>query len=546
MVQVGEGARPSTSAPASVAPVIRPRELAVGFLAVLLGVLAVSTLIAAAYAVSVPQQLDEGEPLIYGLAARIMRHEPLYQPIDRQPFVQVHYTPLYYLAVAVLHRYIGPGFAPGRLLSVASGVVAAGLVGYLAAAHVRSWWAGGFAALMFVALSFPGGPAPFLALYRVDMLGVALSLAAIAVLAHRTDRLYLVTAGILAGLALLTKQSLFAAGLAGTLWLVTVDWRRARLFGLAAVATAALPGIVLQWTSGGAFWDNVGPANPTPTGLEYGKFFVQEVLVYQGVPALLAAWFVVRGRAWRDARLRLLLLYWLASAVSLLGLFKVGANHNYWIEFAATNAVLATLAIWAALASPRPLTSPLRRLAAGVPILLLAVSLGVLTPARLLIDRSDDLVPDNWALHVAQFQDLSDGSGHFDDLVERVRGQGGIVLAESMDVAVLADQPVRFEPFAFSMLERQGRWDSQPLVNDICAGTINLLVLSYPIEVDIHPVGLKEFPMWPASVMAALRDSMQRDDIVAGHFLYRPRSPRSAGDVAACQRDAAMSRVGLT
>jgi hypothetical protein len=530
VVRVGEGLRPTTSAPAATRAISRPRAHAVGLLAVLLAVLAAATLVAAAYAVVVPEQLDEGEPLIYGLAARIIHHQPLYQPIDRQPFVQVHYTPLYYLAVAVLHRYVGPGFAPGRLLSLASGLVAAGLIGYVAAARARSWWAGGFAALMFVALAFPGGPAPFLALYRVDVLGVASSIAAIAVLAHRTDRLHLVTAGVLAGLALLTKQSLFAAAVAGTVWLATVDRRRAGLFGLAAAATVLVPGLALQWTSGGAFWDNVGPANPSPTALQYGEFFVREVLVYQGVPALLAAWFVVRGRAWRDASLRLLVLYWLASAVSIAGVFKVGANHNYWIEFAAANAVLATLAIRDALTAPRLLAAP--------PILLLALCLGVLTPARLLVDRGHELVPDNWTLHLDQFRVLAQGSGIFDELVEQVGGQQGIVLAESMDVAVLANQPVRFEPFAFSMLEQQGRWDSRPLVDDICAGKVDLLVLSYPIESDIHPVGLKEYPMWPNSVMAALRDAMRFEQIKAYHWLYRPKRPRSPADVAACQRAA--------
>jgi hypothetical protein len=177
-----------------------------------------------------------------------------------------------------------------------------------------------------------------------------------------------------------------------------------------------------------------------------------------------------------------------------------------------------------------------------VPIVLLAVQLSVLGPARFIIDRPEDVIPLNWTLHVDQFMGLARDRADFHVFFEDLRGEKGVILAESMDVAVLGDHPVQFEPFAFSMLEHDGRWNSQPLVDDICSGRIGLLILSYPIDVDIHPVGLREFPMWPGSVMTVLRQSMKLDSTRAGHWLYRPDRSPSTSTIAACETAAAAAR----
>jgi hypothetical protein len=528
----------TTSTRALVRSTSRARQVAVGLVAILLAMLTAATLVACCFATIVPEQLDEGEPLIYGLASRILANRPLYQPIDQQPFVQVHYTPVYYATIAALRQFVGPGFAPGRVLSMSAGLVTATLVGYLTASRARSWWAGGFAVLMFLGLGFPGAPVPFLALERVDVLGVAFSVAAIALLAHRTDRTHLIVAGILAGLAVLTKQSLFAAGLAGTIWLAGHNPRKAGAFVLTSTTTVAVTALLFEWTSGGAFWDNIGPSNPSPTALPFGAYLFNELLVIQGATTLVALVYVVGHRVWGNPEQQLLVIYWLFSTVSILGIIKVGANHNYWIEFAAPNAVLATLCIWKCLhARDKRL---IWTIASMLPISLLVVQLGVLTPARFTSDRKIDVIPFSWTLNVAQLLSLANDGSTFKRLVDEVRNENGVVLAESLDVVVLADHPVWFEPFAFSMLEHERRWNSQPLVDDICAGRINLLVLSYPIESDILPVGLSDFPMWPNSVMVALRHSMQREKILASHWVYTTIA--NAATLGACEAAAAAAR----
>lgn len=519
-------------------PVTHAREIAVAYVGALLAASSTATLVASAFALRISRQLDEGEPLIFGLAGRVLQGQSLYQSIAHQPFVQVHYTPVYYYAVALLRAYSQPSFIPGRALSLIAGLVAAALLGYVTASYARSCWAGLFAGLLFLGLGFPGGPAPFLALERVDVLGTAFSVAAVAVLFGSTDRRHVVAAGILAGLALLTKQSLFAAALAGTLWLATLNVRKAALLAVVVALAVGLPGGWLQWSSGGTFWDNIGPANPSPTALAFGAYLFRELAVIQGVPALVACGYVISARAWRDRSLRLLALYLVASALPVIGILKVGANHNYWIEFAAATSMLSTLAVWHALRARRD-----RRwaIASLLPIAVLGLALSVMTPLRFIANRSETIVPQSWTLQVALFRELLGGNDTFNQLVDELRGWHGVMLAESMDVAVLSNHPVQFEPFAFSMLEYEHRWNSEPLVADICSGRVDMLVLSYPMESDIHPVGLREFPMWPGSVMAALRHAMQFDEIRGGRWLYHAPASPDAARVASCEAAAAAS-----
>jgi hypothetical protein len=394
---------------------------------------------------------------------------------------------------------------------------------------------GGLAALLFLSLGFPGGPAPFLVLERVDMLGVTLAIAAVAVLSHGTDRAHVLLAAALAGVAVMTKQSLFAAALAGTVWLSTFNLRKAALFGSATAIVILIPAAVFQWTSGGAFWQNIGPDNPDPSNLATGSYLFRELLTIQGVPILLTAYYAIGNRAWVHRNDRLLLVYWLASAISIVGLFKVGANHNYWIELAAATAVLAALGLWRTLQHRNVV-------AAMLPLMLVLIGLGILLPARFIQDRDYIWLPLSWTLDTERYRLLAEQATGFQHLVTDVGGESGELLAEAEDIVVLGNHPVQFEPFAFSMLETQRRWNSDPLVDDICSGRIKLLVLVYPIESNPQPVGLPEFPMWPASVMTALRSTMEHEQTRDWHFLYRPKKSLDAASIADCKAAAAAAR----
>jgi hypothetical protein len=472
---------------------------ACGLLLVCLPLLAAcATLSAAVYAIAQPVALDYGEPVVYGIALRIVTGQPLYQPIDAPPFTVAAYTPLYYWLGGELQAVFGPGFGPGRALSLAAGVATAMLLAVIAGRQQFGVWVGAFAGVLFLAFGFPGPDAPWLGLYRVDVLGVALSVAAIAMLCRDGRASVIVVAGVLAGLAVLCKQTFVAALIAGAVF----QWRKSGLlFVGSALVTFGIPCAVLQVTTGGAFLQNTVAANVNPFYLTETTRLLAEYGRAQWLPLLLAGAYLWLGRPWHAPESRLVVVYWAVAGVSLAQLGKIGANHNYWIEFAAATAILA--ARGAACLVRRPVFATALVVALVVQV---GGPAGVLVSARAL--RSDIR-----SVFTAP-RDVD-----FEALVDRVRLETRSVIAEPMDVIVLAGRQVLLEPFIFNILLDTGQWRAEPIVDRICAGDVGLLVLAYPMEVGAEMTdGLHA--LWTPAVMAALADTMELERVQAQRYVY--------------------------
>ena len=105
-------------------------------------------------------------------------------------------------------------------------------------------------------------------------------------------------------------------------------------------------------------------------------------------------------------------------------------------------------------------------------------------------------------------------------MVERVRSEPREVLADPLDVIVLAGRRSLFEPWGYNVLRLEGRWDATPIVRRICAHDIGLLVINYRLE-EGGPI-YSGIPVWPWPVLAALRDTMVLEKQEGGRFLYVP------------------------
>src|SRR5262245_56060564 len=68
----------------------------------LLALLAGDRIIRGIAATLSPVEAMYGESIIFDQAARLLRGEALYQPLDRPPFTVAAYTPLYYVLVGAL------------------------------------------------------------------------------------------------------------------------------------------------------------------------------------------------------------------------------------------------------------------------------------------------------------------------------------------------------------------------------------------------------------------------------------------------------------
>jgi hypothetical protein len=149
-------------------------------------------------------------------------------------------------------------------MSYVAGLVSALAVAWLAARFARSIWAGGLAAAMLIGLGFSES-VPWFALYRVDMLALALSLGTIVTLVLGTRTGHILVAAVLAAAAILTKQTYFAAALAGIIWLWSIQRWRAAVFGFTAIGLALLVCAVEQVTTGQFYANTIfaNAANPS-------------------------------------------------------------------------------------------------------------------------------------------------------------------------------------------------------------------------------------------------------------------------------------------
>jgi hypothetical protein len=407
------------------------------------------------------------------------------------------------------------------MLSVVAGIAASGCVAYLAARRTKRWSAGVFAAVLFLALGFGGVTysfPPWFALYKGDALGLALSLAAVVVVWGGSSPRRALLAGALAALAILTKQTFVAAALAGAICL----WRRDHQSGVVFVVTVA--SIVLSCLVGfqvatGALVANTLSANANPLGWSALSFNLIFLTLSQAGPALAAAAFLGSARRRRSSEDDLLVVYWAATLLPLLGLTKVGSNYNYWMEFAAITAVLAAAAVWWA-CEPSPNGRAIRFGAA----LSLALWLHVAVVSPLIITALAVRVR-----HLPAAAAIPAGTTTFADLVERVRAEPRQVLANPADVVVLAERPLLFEPYVFSILEREGQWDPAALVEQICVGGIGLLVVDSPLE-SAGP-SFHGYSHWPAPVLDALRQTMVLEARYGDRLLYVPARREAGGEL---------------
>ena len=495
-------------------------------------VLAVVQLIWALLSVAVPHELEYGESIIHDQAWRIVQGEPLYQDYSHAPFTVVIYTPLYYVAVAGLQAVFGPGFLPGRALSLTASLVATASVFLMTArlAHARA--PGLLAAFLFFSVGLGGGAAPlgallgqlstataaqdptpiWGALYKEDALGVAFALSAITLLARGGSTRTAAVAGVLAAFAFLTKQTLVASSIAGCLWLLQINRRAALVFTAVDLLIVAATALTVEFTTA-AFVQNLLLANLTPIRLSAFAYNAKIWAVFQLGIAISAAIYVrtvARARLLRGP-IKLVVIYWLATLVSVAGLVKVGSNYNYWIELAAPTACLASLSVWNAATAAR---SPSWR--DVLPFAAVSATVGLV---GLLLGP---------VLVQASFSRAShkDDGAEFAALVSRVKSEPKEVLASPLDVVTLARRHVLFEYWTFAIWSRQGLWDSSPITQRICNGDVGLLVLNFPV--DQPAPEFQDYSAWPTGVLDALRRAAVLDDYTAGRYVYRLDRPCSA------------------
>lgn len=527
------------------------------------------------YVLSYPYLLDYGEgPLLMHITHLQEGWFPwqLYRDPALPPYSVVNYPPLYPVLVASLDLIIsggGHGVVVGRLLSLtASGAMIAGVamlvigggggklhqrgkepsVGW-AMQPVRLVW---IISTVLLLLTIPVFR-EWAVLLRVDMVGIGLGVWGLVALQKRWTAL----AALLFLYALYTKPTLIAAPVSGLVWLLWGVTRQHQVPHAAAAeksnilslspryALLTYSGVLgmggggllgfFQWASGGWFLYHIVLANANRWDGELARQFWLEqwqlrwplvVAVVIGIAGLLLS----PSSSVSFSRFLLPLCYTLMGTITALGVGKVGAYANYFLEWyvgliwlLATivdslmaqvavgggmslsfrlwdrntcSLVLMVMFILASMVKYSPLWSTTRPLRAG---------LVEENPPRLVFGRHalwEDLARERLVLDALY-------RGHT-ALIPLVQDAGGAIFTDMPGVAAEAGVGSRMQVFEHRQLLDQGLWDATPLMRDLANGIIPLVVIEY-------------LGNWiPPDIITIITHRYAQDGSVGGFDCYRP------------------------
>lgn len=581
-----------------------PRLLFAGLLAglaVSLVVFAVHGWLLLAY----PHPLDYGEGPLLTQATLIQSGTlpwHIYSDPGPPPYTVVNYPPFYPLLTALAGWPVGDVVLAGRLLSLlaAAGCVVALVLLATAAApgagnnpkdgkrtnrENRKERKARMVRVLPFALLFLTIPIVYewAVLMRVDMMGVCLGLWGLVALRSRRP----VVAGVLLLLSLYTKHSLIAAPASALLWTAWGGLRShsqamggfpfRRSLAIVLVLLGVGGGVIFaffQWASGGWFVHHLITANANRwDGTLAQHFWMEQVRLRWplAVAALAGAGVLLiagRSRSPRSAAgpspVLLPLLYTAGGAVVAVGVGKVGAYANYFLECYAGLVWLVCVVVdrWPPSQSLPPLGGEqmgglndyvalkanryhhkdtentkrqfFRLFSPGLFLLLLLASLAYYPPvwSKTTLLRAG-LVEENpprlaWGCYalwhdLARELDILRARHRVRTvLIPQVRAAGEEIVTDAPGIAAEAGVRSRMQVFEHRQLLDQAAWDATPLLLDLANGQIPLAVIEY-------------LGNWiPPAAITMLEHRYAQDGSLGTYDLYRPVAPgpRIAADLS--------------
>ncbi len=189
------------------------------------------------------------------------------------------------------------------------------------------------------------------------------------------------------------------------------------------------------------------------------------------LPALVAtvavaAWALAKG----GSRERLVGLYGLAAAGTIVLLAKEGSSDFYLMEYSIAGSLVLACSVGRLLAAPR-LQPLLKRFGTSLVIALALLLLQVPTDSLVLSHRLRvaRLV---WGIDWESLQQKEES------IISLIRQVDGPVLAEEPFYLLTAGKPVLLNPFMMRWLAAAGRWDEGRLIRDIASHHFALIQLN--------------------------------------------------------------------
>lgn len=444
------------------------------------------------------QRLDYPFPIDYGEGPLLRQLQylqqtaslaSLYGPLESAPYVVVNYPPVYLIA-SQLVALVGDNLWAGRFVSALAGLVAAIAIYVLGRAatptplqHVVSAIIAGTWLVIPIVREWSG-------VMRVDMLGVALGLVGLVV----SLRGRLTLGAVLVTLALFCKPSLIAAPMALlVLWLSHPRQSVLRAIGAASITAVIIAGGITA--TGGNLWLHVVQSNINSWERALAEGFWREAWQLHA-PLMLATLGLALShlRHWRTLlspehiRTSMAIVYTIGGVIVGIGIGKVGAYANYFLELYAGM-------LW--------LIAHSASTVAGQPNRRRWVSVALVAICSLSVARYIPLWSETYAKPYGMIerqrpprlafgsytvwhdirreaQVLEANAVTASDLNTLIRNLGATtIFTDVPGIAAHANVSAPMQVFEHRQLADVGLWDQRPMLTQLANGTIPVVVLDY-------------------------------------------------------------------
>ncbi len=448
-----------------------------------------------------PFQMNFGEGPLLASAARIAQGLSAYPPSQLPPYVINPYGPLPYYLVAGLVRIFGIGLTIPRLLVLGAAIYSAALTGLLVRRLSNSSIAGMATGALFLTLSTVQHWLPVL---RVDMIGLALSLTGLYLFAGKKN-VYLAAVCFVA--AWFSKFTYVAAPLTCfALILYNREFRKAVGFAVFGLSLSALVFWVLQAASGGWFlFHTVSASAGHPFHLSDAKHWLALEL-QAGLLVILMAILSI-GASYRLAHgvLRIPLTYFLVTCAVVFSSGKAGGETNYFLEWNAALCLCAGTG-YGLLRQMEPGLSKVRTVLTAIIICNVLVNIAAADIGRELF---------LWPEAVSECRNAYQYVMQF---------PGDRILTENLAASLFAGKSaIVAEPFLWTREVVGSGWSAKPVVYEITARRVDLILLDKRVEEQINDV---DQTRWPRAVMEATQQNYRLTrtfDCSDARYAYTPR-----------------------
>jgi hypothetical protein len=488
----------------------------------LLGGSVVALLMAGAFSVGVGTALglanfrDVGYPDSATLLRieQVIRSGYIYPDNDLPPYLVTVYGPLTYILLAIPYRLAqAAGITPQVLvrLGILGALCLCVLLIFLIGRRLYSSRPIAWLCALFAVSALP--LASWTTQIRGDFLALALSLASVYwFLRANSRRPQAIGAAICAGIALLVKQTFFAAPIAIAAWLIYRRRYKDAVLWAAGVALTVAGGYAIVWWREPLMLKNFGAL-----GRPVIEYRVALVIIWDAVSQPVAPFAAIGGLLvlWNRAPERLLILIYCVVAwlVAILTIPHVGGAINYFWEPLVTSAVLAG-----------PGLCELQRKANRTPTLVTAMLLALLLRAFVPTLRQE---LGYLAMSYANARAYQVRRAKWESFVSTVSGKR--LLSTFPDVTVHSSTPEVPDPLLNSQLELRGRWDFGPVLAQINASMFDLIVIGKGQAEPHEGNGFRGLWEWDDGMWGALKRTYGLACVFEGMEVWLPK--RGSGEI---------------